>query len=92
VANKKHLEILRKGTQTWNQWREKNPQILPDLSRANLNNIKLSRANLGGVNLREAELRNADLRGTNLYEANLDRADLREVNREHVTFTISNYA
>ncbi len=36
MANTKHLEILKSGTDTWNQWRKENPEIVPDLRKANL--------------------------------------------------------
>lgn len=31
MTDEKHLEILRSGVETWNQWREDNPVIKPDL-------------------------------------------------------------
>jgi uncharacterized protein YjbI with pentapeptide repeats len=40
----------------WNEWREENPYIFPDLSEANLSKADLSKANLGGADLSEANL------------------------------------
>jgi hypothetical protein len=31
MANPEHLEILKQGVEAWNEWREKNPDIEPDL-------------------------------------------------------------
>jgi len=36
MANEEHLKILKQRIEAWNEWREKNPQITPDLSGANL--------------------------------------------------------
>jgi uncharacterized protein YjbI with pentapeptide repeats len=67
-----HLDILRKGhVKDWNDWREQNPSIWPDLTKADL-----QEANLRGANLREAILREAILRGANLQEAMLQGATL----------------
>jgi Pentapeptide repeats (8 copies) len=70
VANPEHLAKLNGGVEAWNQWRNENPDVAPDLGGANLN----------GANLREANLRGADLSGANLSEANLRRADLSGAN------------
>ena len=75
MANKKHLEILKKGVKAWNEWREENPEEKPDLSGANL-----IRADLSGADLREADLQKADLWDANLSGANLSEANLMEAN------------
>ena len=36
MANKDHLDLLKKEVAAWNEWREENPDIRPDLSMANL--------------------------------------------------------
>ncbi len=71
MANEEHLKILNRGVEAWNEWREKNPQITPDLSKANLYEADLSEADLSG-----ADLTGANLTGTNLYKADLSMADL----------------
>ncbi len=81
MANKKHLEILKKGVKAWNEWRKNNPEEKPDLSGAyligtNLNRVNLRGANLSGANLSEANLIEADLREANLKEAVLNGADI----------------
>lgn len=43
-----HLEILRKGVEAWNEWREESPEIQPYLNDADLRGIDLSGAALNG--------------------------------------------
>lgn len=76
MANEKHLEILKQGVDTWNRWREENPDVKPDLYKASLSEVNLSKANLREANLREANLVWADLTKANLYLAALTGADL----------------
>jgi len=86
MANDEHVALLKKGVDAWNAWRDENPDIRPDLSRANLNaadlnaadlnKAELVRANLGGADLSKAVLVGADLRGADLSKANLREAYL----------------
>ena len=46
MANEEHLKILKQGAEAWNQWREKNPEITPDLSKADLIEADLTGAKL----------------------------------------------
>ena len=71
MANDEHLARLKQGVAAWNVWRDKNPNISPDLTGADL-----SGANLGGANLRRAELSGANLRRAKLGDANLSGAKL----------------
>ncbi|HWZ96950.1 MAG TPA: pentapeptide repeat-containing protein [Candidatus Dormibacteraeota bacterium] len=75
MANKEHLEILKQGVATWNEWREQNPEVTVDLSEA-----FLARKAFRGADLRGASLRGADLGGTNLWQAVLRRTDLGHTN------------
>ena len=34
VADEEHLKIIRQGVAAWNDWRQKNPKLRPDLSGA----------------------------------------------------------
>ena len=77
MANPDHLAILRKGVRTWNEWRNDNREVKPDVNGADLFGTMLSGADLREAVLLEANLIAADLRGTNLREAILTRADLR---------------
>ena len=36
MANQEHLDFLKQGVEVWNQWREENPDIHPDLSRLSI--------------------------------------------------------
>ena len=91
MAYEEHLEIIRKGVDAWNEWREKKPGWRPqlssaDLSWAQLKGADLSRADLRGANLFGAVLYKADLtgailtnaylRGASLIKADLTNADL----------------
>ncbi|AFZ24116.1 putative low-complexity protein [Cylindrospermum stagnale PCC 7417] len=85
MANQEHFRILIRGVEFWNEWREENPEIEPDLSEADLREADLrgadlSGAALSGVYLRGADLSRTNLRGAYLIEADLTRADLRGVN------------
>jgi len=90
MANQEYLDVLEQGVDEWNKWREENPEIRPDLHKANLSrgNLRLAylhkaslrAANLGGTNLRGADLSGAYLLGAYLRGANLRGADLSGAN------------
>jgi uncharacterized protein YjbI with pentapeptide repeats len=91
MANPEHLTILKKGVQTWNEWRSRNPLIRPDLceaplGRMNLNGVNLSRANLRKANLIAVSLSNADLSEAILDEAQLNGANLAGANLKRAGF------
>jgi hypothetical protein len=71
MANPDHLAILKQGVDAWNQWRVESPEIVPDLSDANLKEAKLS-----GINLKEANLVRANLAGANLERPELTVFDM----------------
>lgn len=62
MANPEHLDILKQGFKVWNTWREDNPTVQPDLSRASIPRI---------------DLKDADLREANFYRASMPLADLK---------------
>src|SRR5262245_39939294 len=74
MANPEHLEILAQGAEKWNQWREDNPGVVPDLSGAVLTGANLGEANLSEANLNEANLSGADLYGVDLSMATVNGA------------------
>jgi uncharacterized protein YjbI with pentapeptide repeats len=80
MAIEEHLALLTQGIPNWNEWRGKNSDIIPDLSRANLSGADLRGANLSRTNLSGADLRKANLTSTYLGRANLSGADLSEAN------------
>jgi hypothetical protein len=47
MANEDHLEILRRGVEAWNAWREENPDIRPDLLEGGLVGANLLGTDLG---------------------------------------------
>jgi hypothetical protein len=79
VANQEHLDILRQGVEVWNKWREKHPEIRPDLSNGDLGGVDLYGADLDDVNLIDTDLNNARLTFARLNEANLGSANLSHV-------------
>jgi len=71
MANQKHLAKLKRGAEQWNEWREENPSVVPDLAEADLD-----ASNLSGANLHHAVLTKATARRSILFGANLALADL----------------
>jgi hypothetical protein len=81
MANLEHVEILMRGVDAWNEWRQRNLSTLPDLVGAdlrgsqldhvNFHNADLDRADLSHASLRKADLENALVRQVNLTQANL---------------------
>jgi hypothetical protein len=88
MANPEQLEILKRGSEAWNRWREQNAEAEIDLKESQLRNIDLSGAHLKDVhfenailweaNLKGADLRSAYLEGADLWGAHLEGAVLRE--------------
>lgn len=79
VANPDHLERLKNYlSRDWNRWRQENPDVVPDLSNADLRGvdreeINLCEANLIGANLTDAYLVKADLNKSILDNALLNK-------------------
>ncbi len=44
MANPEHLAKLREGVAVWNAWRAENPDVRPDLNKANLTGAHLTGA------------------------------------------------
>ncbi len=86
MAREEHVSLIKRGTETWNQWRRDNPGVRPDLYSANLKGVActgmdlsgalLSVAILDSADFTEANLRQADISSANLTEAVLGQADL----------------
>jgi len=75
MANEEHLKIIKKGVDTWNQWRLENKSIQPDLRGADLRGL-----NLAGINLDDALLDNAKLMRTDLQNSTMKRVRIRNAN------------
>ena len=80
MANPEHVKILKQRVDVWNRWREKNPDVEPDLIGANLSGTNLSGADLSDIDLSKANLIEANLIEANLIGANLNGANLRKAN------------
>src|SRR5258708_3141898 len=83
MASQEHLEILKKGMEAWNRWRENNREVIPDLRGGNLiaadlHGARLDYAALGWANLERANLSGADLSKADLHDACLTMADLHD--------------
>jgi uncharacterized protein YjbI with pentapeptide repeats len=78
MANQRQLDILKQGVGVWNQWRNENPSILPDLSDTNLSHAVLMEANFSGANLCKAVLKRVNFRYVSLLEADLSNAIIAE--------------
>jgi hypothetical protein len=78
-----HVEALRRGPRSWNQWRAQNPSITPNLTGLTLSVAERQMGPISGgpinfafTRLRHASLRFATLTGANLEMADLSKADL----------------
>jgi uncharacterized protein YjbI with pentapeptide repeats len=92
MANQEHLEILKKGVREWNRWRDRNLEIRPDLSGADLSvpmvpgrslhGLENMRplVELSGINLENADLSGANLEWAALLNSRLVGTDLRGAN------------
>ena len=90
MANEEHKKILKTGRVKWNKWRKNYPSIIPNLRRATLDHLDLSKydfhdallnhVNFEGTDLRNCDFRWADLRDGILTDADISYADLRDAN------------
>lgn len=64
------------GVKVWNEWRQENLAVRPDLQGLNIRGTVLGHADLSRADLRDAYMLEADLRGANLADANLESAML----------------
>jgi uncharacterized protein YjbI with pentapeptide repeats len=74
MASSEQLKILWQGADSWNKWRDQNPDSHVDLIRADLRETKLSGVNLSGGNIYEAQFSGANLSRANLSKSVLRRA------------------
>ena len=71
MANVEQLKLIKQGVEKWNQWREQNSNIKPDLSESDLRQAYLQKANLSHANLNKVKLQFSNLTGANLKETSL---------------------
>ena len=75
-----HLNLLLKeGVEGWNKFRRTNPEIQPDLRRADLSGYEFIRIDLNHADLSNADLSDAYLLRADFTEANLNGVNLTEV-------------
>jgi hypothetical protein len=79
MANQQHLEILEKGVEVWNRWRQEAPEVIPDLEAADLREKQLDMIDLHKANMKRADFYRTSLRRANLCEADLHMANLYRV-------------
>lgn len=80
MANARHLALLRRGVTTWNRWRQRHPEIKPDLRKVSLDEQDLRGADLSRADLFEAYLYRTKLQHSNLSHASLRRTILMQAN------------
>jgi uncharacterized protein YjbI with pentapeptide repeats len=90
MANEDHLKRAGYAVAVWNRWRDDHPDIVSDLTDADLSggrypNGKLHAANLAGADFRRSNMREADLHESNLGNADLSKTDLRGANLAKTT-------
>jgi hypothetical protein len=71
MVDKKHVAMLKRSGEDWNQWRNAHPRILPRLAGVNLVGAGLAGANLVGASLAGAILEEANFKGANLTGVDL---------------------
>ncbi len=92
MANEEHLAILKKGVGAWNRWRDRNLEVRPNLSEADLSVPMVPGRSLhgfegmrpvvelSGINFENTDLSGANLEWVALLNARLMGADLRGAN------------
>ncbi|HEY0752700.1 MAG TPA: toll/interleukin-1 receptor domain-containing protein [Ktedonobacteraceae bacterium] len=80
MVKQEYVALLRQGVEHWNQWRQEQPDVQPDLREADLRGLLLRGVELRHVDLSEANLSELDLRDARLDGAVLRRADLSNAN------------
>ena len=66
-----------RGVVYWNEWRQRNPDLIPSLDGVNLRGADLRAAKLFNTNIRWADLTGANLQGAVLYQTEFYQSCLR---------------
>lgn len=99
MANEEHIKILKKGIVFWNEWRNKNPDIVPDLSGNVTHYAFFREAEFKGSQIdfgsydpkgKNYKLAPKKLIGINFSKVNLARADISKFNLREANLTNSN--
>jgi uncharacterized protein YjbI with pentapeptide repeats len=80
MASQEHIDRIKKDVPLWNEWAEAHPEVVADLSQADLRGTLLQKVNLKNAALKEARLQFCNLNGADLENANLKKAKLQEAN------------
>ena len=98
MANSEHIAKLKDGVKSWNEWRQTQDIVVPDLSCANLRDHPDLRHLLRNQTptstnkllcLPEIDLSRAKLEHSNLYMSNLSNANLSNANLAYTNLTHS---
>jgi uncharacterized protein YjbI with pentapeptide repeats len=88
MANQGHLDILKLGVDRWNNWRNAEPQVVPDLANGDMgNNQDFTGANLNGANLFGFNFNGCVLHSCDFSDATLIWAQLSATRVSHSRFT-----
>jgi hypothetical protein len=87
MADSQHLEILGQGEPAWNEWRREHPEVVPDLTRGELQRRKLGGFDFSGADLSGAALMGAELRSARFVGATLDGVKINDARAPYVDFT-----
>lgn len=90
MAISEQLELLKSSLEKWNEWRNKEPDVKIDLSRANISGTYLYNAVFYDANLVESDFSGADLRSAQFFGADLRGANFKKANLEYASFTRAN--
>lgn len=83
-------KLIKDNVHEWNIWRNSNPNLQIDLSKAYFYHTNLSNVNLSNINLNGANFIQANLTGANMSNVELTYADLSEASLNNVNFGSSN--
>lgn len=76
MADQTHLNILRQGPDSWNEWRDSDFYARPQLRDADLRDIDISGVDLSETDLSGANLSGKNLSGRELFDVNFTGANL----------------
>jgi uncharacterized protein YjbI with pentapeptide repeats len=79
MTKAEQLQLLKQNTDSWNEWRENNPEVKIDFSKTNFRGMDLYGADFRKVNLSQADFSNANLRHAVFDSADLTHARIVEV-------------
>lgn len=93
--DERHLKILRGGPPEWNAWRNENPEIVPDLRKANILDpnggiIDFSGIDFRGVHLHGTKFGLVDFSGAKFSGAivnDTDFSDVKNLSQDEINVT-----